>query len=261
MLGSASFAVALMAWISHANCAAVELPSTVVKRADNPQRDTVSIVPMFAVIANPDSLQYEKFGLTPSALLLEKDHEGGVIYEPYFTYVTQGGTTNGAVYAGVKPKSGMNVAVLASPASGAFHSSKKCAKLHEMYFGCTTTNVMPAANVPFRCVMTVEALNPGSDIPFASQQFSFAPVLQSSIGFPLTPVYSEMSRAVINLPSAYRYRVRADTTNDLTAVLAFVPEMIRPAAAVLLGSLGQFTTALLIDDLSYTLSDTGCVGP
>lgn len=163
---------------------------------------------------------------------------------------------------GIKPESDPNVAVVVQSAVGTFTGTKKCVSLRELYIGCTTTNVMATANIPFTCVMTIEALNPGSDIPFATQQTTFVPKVEGTLDpFSKVGVYSKMTKVAVTVPAAYKYRVRANLSNSLGILLRFIPEEIRPAAAIILRAVGEFSTALLIDDISYEVSDTGCIAP
>ncbi len=123
---------------------------------------------------------------------------------------------------------------------------------------------MPNANVPLGCKMTIEALKPGvngaPDATIASQDFTFTPVIKSNVlPPPITPIYSDMDRAIVTLPPAYKYRVSAVIVQDLGALLNALPKAIRDIVAPLFEDSSSLATALILDDVKYTVSDQDAV--
>ncbi|KAF2824814.1 hypothetical protein CC86DRAFT_456812 [Ophiobolus disseminans] len=233
MLGATSFLIALASLTLNVNGAA-----TIAKRADN-QLDA-----------------YEGLGNTPSALALTQDHAGGLLYDSGWLYVTTGGQTGGQAFVGIKPKSGMNVALKVRPSSGTFRSPKRCTQVTEFYYGCTVTGVQSTANVPAPCVLTIQTLDPVTDNVIQTQQVSYNPVISGTLA-PIS-IFADMSQATITLNPAAKYRLTAVVTNKLNVVLSFLPAFLVPLVTGILGNTGQLAGGLLLDSVSYT-SDLPCL--
>lgn len=163
--------------------------------------------------------QYDDLGNTGVGPI-PLNSNGGINYNN-FKYVTVNGTL--PQLTGVLPQSGRNVALLLMPAVGSFAASDRCFVLEQFHFGCTTTNVEPAANVPLQCRLSVTAYGADNGV-VGSQEFTFTPngLLRST-----------MDPANVSLPPAQLVLVEATILN-------------------LPPNLGSALTAVLFDDVTYT---------
>lgn len=216
----------------------------------------------------------------PSQTFFDTDFNGELIYQKPFFYVTRGGFTSGvvpALYTGINPKSGVNIAVLANfpdpanltnpavgPATGFLVSNKACTKLKSTWVGCTTNNAEATINIPLRCLITVEAFRTAADdVPFAKQAFKFEPDPATLLGIPLLDPITKRLDLVSKpqqiffdkLSAAYKFRVTAEILGSLEdAIPVRLPDEV---LAELIESVGVSAVAMVSDDWSYTPYEQG----
>lgn len=155
--------------------------------------------------------------------------DGGIAYNKFGLVSPQGGTVQQVT--GNRPVSPPNAAILVNPAQGSFATTGHCVKLQEFYFGCSTTNLQSAVNVPLSCRVQLTAYN-GQTIVVGTQSFTSTPT---------NPLVSDLTRAVVKLPPAKVIFVNATILN-------------------LPGNLGTAVTAALFDNVTYTQYDSSTVG-